>query len=489
MSDIHVGIEAIPPDLFVTVREAYIALRQTKVKKEPGPGGLPNIVLKEFASELAPLIADVYNTSLREGVVPPSLKHAIVFPLPKEMPPKSVENDIRPISLTNQVAKITEGFTLTRSLPGIYEDLDCKQFAAVGMSIQHAIAYVIHLVLEALDSGSCSARLFFADFRKGFDLIDHTILLSKLHSFNLHPCLVRWIAAFLEGRSQSVRIGSDFSNIRSLNGGIPQGTKLGPVLFSVMVNDLVNTWSKRAKYVDDLTILEIIPRNSPSYLNCIVDDIQCFSHCNNMRLNPAKYKAMTIGFLDYNLSCTWRPICTSGDAIERVKSFKLLGVYISEDLTWGVHCDYIVKKANRRLYALRSLKKCGVPTCDLITVYCSFIRSVIEYASAVFANLPKYLSDALEGIKKRALRIIFSNLHYDEALTLSGLSSLEDRRTAACESFILIQFNPVYGLAMSRRITTVHSYSLRSCRNYNDKRCNTKRLLEFLSVKYLDFLS
>ena len=97
------------PDLFVTMREAYIALRQTKVKKAPGPDGIPNIVLKEFAFELAPLIADMYNTSLREGVVPPSLKHAIVFPLPKQMPPKSVENDIRPISLTNQVAKIMEG--------------------------------------------------------------------------------------------------------------------------------------------------------------------------------------------------------------------------------------------------------------------------------------------------------------------------------------------------------------------------------------------
>ena len=163
------------------------------------------------------------------------------------MPPKSVENEIRPISLTSKVAKIMEGFTLTSSVPGIYEDLDCKQFAATGMSTQHVIAYVLHLVLEALDSGSCSARLFFADFRKGFDLTDHTILLSKLHSCNLHPCLVRWIAAFLQGRSQSVRIGSDSSNIRSLNGGIPQGTKLGPVLFSVMVNDLVSTWPKRAK--------------------------------------------------------------------------------------------------------------------------------------------------------------------------------------------------------------------------------------------------
>ena len=131
----------LPRDLFVTVREAYIALRQIKVKKASGPDGIPNIVLKGFAFELAPLITDMYNTSLCEGVVPPSLKHAIVSPpLPKQMPVKSVGNDIRPIFLTTQVAKIMEGFTLTRSLSGIYEDLDCKQFAAAGMSSQHAIA-------------------------------------------------------------------------------------------------------------------------------------------------------------------------------------------------------------------------------------------------------------------------------------------------------------------------------------------------------------
>ena len=119
------------------------------------------------------------------------------------------------------------------------------------------------------------------------------------------------------------------------------------------------------------------------------------------------------------------------------------------------------------------------------------MRSVIEYASAVFANLPKYLSDALEGIQKRAVRIILPNLHYDEALILSGLPSLEGRRTTACESFMrnLKPSNPVFGLAMSGRVTTVHSYSLRSCRNYNNKLCKTKRMSEFVSVKYLDFLS
>ena len=87
------------------------------------------------------------------------------------------------------------------------------------------------------------------------------------------------------------------------------------------------------------------------------------------------------------------------------------------------------------MHLRRTLKKCGVPTSDLITVYCSLIRSVIEYASAVFANLPKYLSDALEGIQKRALRIILPNLHYDNALILSGLLSLEDLRAAAFLGF------------------------------------------------------
>ena len=96
--NIHVDIEASPPrplpHLFVTVREAYITLRQTKVKKAPGPDGIHNIVLKEFAFELAPLIADMYNTSLCEGVVPPSLKHAIVSPLPNRCLPSLLKTTL-----------------------------------------------------------------------------------------------------------------------------------------------------------------------------------------------------------------------------------------------------------------------------------------------------------------------------------------------------------------------------------------------------------
>ena len=99
-------------------------------------------------------------------------------------------------------------------------------------------------------------------------------------------------------------------------------------------------------------------------------------------------------FLRY-ISCYSQPIAVGGSVIESVDSFKLLGVYISMDLSWSTHCDYIKGKSNRRLYALRKLKVCGVQDGKL--------AAVLEYASVIFANLPQYLCMAVERVQKRAL--------------------------------------------------------------------------------------
>ena len=187
--------------------------------------------------------------------------------------------------------------------------------------------------------------------------------------------------------------------------------------------------------MDDLTVLEVVPRNSPSFLNVVVDDIHAFAVNNNMRLNPPKCKSMTVDFLQYN-TCVPRPIAVGGSDIEQVPTFKLLGVHLSENLTWAVHCDYIVKKSNRRLYALRQLKKCKVPSADIVHVYCALIPSVLEYASAVFAGLPKYLACYLENVQKRAFSIIWPGISYETALCKAALSTLCDRRTVSCIKFI-----------------------------------------------------
>ena len=133
---------------------------------------------------------------------------------------------------------------------------------------------------------------------RDLDLINHLISMEKVFSqYNLHWTLLRWVASFLQGRAQVTLAGTL----------IPQGTKLGLVLFAVMVNDLVQSWGARIKFVDDLTVLEVVSRNSPSLLNEVVDYIHAFAVNNNMRFNPRKCKTVTVDFLHYN-SCVPRPI-------------------------------------------------------------------------------------------------------------------------------------------------------------------------------------
>ena len=121
------------------------------------------------------------------------------------MPPKTIEDDLRPISLTPQIAKVMEGFTLEPLLADIGDQIDPYQFAMKGRSTTQALVFLLHNVLETLDQGGSSARVFFADFSKGFDLVDHGVLIAELEKLNVRPAVVGWIRAFLTRRNQCER--------------------------------------------------------------------------------------------------------------------------------------------------------------------------------------------------------------------------------------------------------------------------------------------
>ena len=145
----------------------YKTLRALKVKKSPGPELIPNIVWKEFAFELSPVLGDIYNFSLEQGYVPAQLKHAVVVPVPKCHPPMSV--DLRPVSLTSPVAKVLKGFSAKSLLMWVWDKLDSKQFALTGRSTTQALIYLLHTILESVDGDEMYVRIFFSDFSKGFD--------------------------------------------------------------------------------------------------------------------------------------------------------------------------------------------------------------------------------------------------------------------------------------------------------------------------------
>ena len=108
---------------------------------------------------------------------------------------------------------------------------------------------------------------------------------------------------------------------------------------------------------------------------------------------------------------------------------KILGLTVSNNLKWNKHVDEVIKKARMRLYFLSQLKKSNIATKELLQFYTTCIRPVMEYASPVFHDsLTQSLSDDLESIQKRVMKIIFPGITYNEALNITNVQKLKTRR-------------------------------------------------------------
>ena len=144
---------------------------------------IPNKILTTFAFEFAPVITDIFNTSMKQGIFPDQLKRSLVVSIRKVLPPSSIEDDLRPISLTSQVSKVMEGFVLK----SLTSEVVHNKFALPTKSTTHALIYFLHLIISALDRGQCSIRIFFADFKKGFNLDDHNAVIDELQKLQVNP--------------------------------------------------------------------------------------------------------------------------------------------------------------------------------------------------------------------------------------------------------------------------------------------------------------
>ena len=229
--------------------------------------------------------------------------------------------------------------------------------------------------------------------------------MEDLGKLDVHSTLLTWISAFLTNQQQAVRIGGNLSDWKTLKGGVPQGTKPGVILFKVKTIKLLSDWRLRIKFVDDASALEIIPRNSISFLNTAISDVHHFAVAHNMKLNPIKCKEMFIKFLR-NSNFLLKPIIIGDNVIERVTSFTILGVFMDSDLKWNSHVEYIFKKACKKLFSLRVLRRAGVNHANILKVYLTTVRPVLEYAVPVWQSIPDYLSDVIKTVRKRALKII-----------------------------------------------------------------------------------
>lgn len=217
---------------------------------------------------------------------------------------------------------------------------------------------------------------------------------------------------------------------------MPQGTWLGPLSFVVLINDLLVSCPSD-KYVDDTTLSELLITHPPSSsMSQYIQQLLQWSANNFMAVNRSKTKEM---LLEPISSYPPDHLSIDGIQIERVLSFKLLGVHVSSDMRWDAHIDSICSKVNSKLYFLKQLKRAGLLAHDLRKFYITAIRPVLEYACVVWHHgITQRHTDRLEALQKRAIRIIFPptfGMPYTNALFYSDLQSLYDRRVELSKKF------------------------------------------------------
>jgi len=156
-----------------------------------------------------------------------------------------------------------------------------------------------------------------------------------------------------------------------LNGGMPQGTWLGPIIFIILI-DALQLQCFTHKFIDDTTLSEILRRGQSNGMNEVVEELVKWTEANKMKLNCKKTKEIVLGPLQKDPP---PQLVVDNHAVERVTSFKLLGIHISFNMKWDAHIDFICARAAFRLHCPN--------TRDMVCFYTTVVRPVLEYVSCV----------------------------------------------------------------------------------------------------------
>ena len=459
-------------------------IKKAKTTKGGVEGDLPAKLIKEFSSELAPPLAQLYKAIAQTGKWPSRWKTEQGLPLKKISNPQS-EDDLRIISLTPFFSKTFEQLVLDWLLEHVGDQLDNFQYGGrKGTSINHYLIDLITFILFNQDLPESRAVLAtMIDFLKAFNRQNHLILVTKLSDMGVPGWLLKIVIGFLEDRKLVVLLKEAKSESKDMPGGGPQGTVLGMFLFLILINKagvadqpkrlgerLNAAASKRdeitnmhVKYVDDMTIAQAICLKTeletdssktwpkppmkrerfeqflPQERNKLqkhLDEVSNYALENEMKLNKEKTKVML-----FNTACyrDFMPeVSVDGKYLEVVEEYKLLGVMISSNLKWETNTSYTTKRAFSRLWMLRRLKNLGLNTPSLIKIFATQIRSVLEFGAVTWHSMiTKENSRTIERVQKSALAIILGPDYngYDSALLQTNLQRLDIRQTNLSLSF------------------------------------------------------
>ena len=393
-------------DLVISDDDVFQQLSLLDSKKAFGSDCIPTFVYKTCANIIAKPLANIYNYCISNCCFPSIWKEAHVVPVPKCH--NANIHQLRPISLLCVPSKIFERLVFNSVKHLFYLYFDSSQFGfRQNCSTTCALIKLHNHITECFDNPTVAGiQVFALDYSKAFDRLDHNVIIRKFVNCNFPLSFVSLMYSYLCNRSQRVRLNNCLSDKALVTSGVPQGSILGPSIFSLVMADLtcLHSSSCIVKYADDVS-LSIPIYHSNNYVVDEIDiSIKYWSSTVGLNLNTSKCKYMLVS---HNKKCS--PIIIPD--FEFCNSIKVLGVYFCNNLKWDLHFSNIFTTANRRAYAFRVLKS-NLSATELLTVYKSLILSLIDYCAPLFIGLNQKNCNILNAIQRKFHNIVcFYNCH------------------------------------------------------------------------------
>ena len=370
---------------------------------------------------------------MNTGEVPKEWGEANVTPIFKKGS-KLFAANYRPVSLTSSICKLLESIVRDN----IMKYLQLKKLVTPSQhgfvpnkSCLTNLLETLEIITDAINKGD-TVDLVLLDFAKAFDKVSHVKLIRKLESYGINSVLVRWIKSFLANRKQRVVIGDSSSNWEDVTSSVPQGSVLGPLLFTIFISDLSDKTKNQCKlYADDCKLIGIIKKEEDvQVIQKDIDELQLWAKNWQMSFNYEKCKVMHFG---KNNKChEYKMELGQGVAphtIEKTLIERDLGLMISNDLKWVNQIDKATNTAKSIIAQIRN--SFSYFDAELVRLlYVSLIRPHLEFAVPVWNPYLKKDIDKIERIQHKATRLVpkIRNKCYEDRLDEMRLTTLETRR-------------------------------------------------------------